>query len=118
MKRIVVLFLACVMTLSLFGCEKDTEAPGSSTVSTGSVSPTEVVTASPEASTPAGTTATATPEPEKKLKTLDYQLYTGCFDGVLIVKNGANKLGLIDESGKLLVDYQYSSGLISVGCFT
>ncbi len=137
MRKIIVLFLACVMTVSLFSCEKDTEAPGTSTVPTvptSSVSSTDVVTASPEASTPAGTTATettntpsptktpvptqtatATPEPEKKIQTLNYQLYSNCIDGVMLVKNGSSKLGLMDASGKLLVDCQYSSGLIGVG---
>ena len=55
------------------------------------------------------------PEIKNKLQTLNYQYYSNMIDGVMLVKNDSNKIGMIDSSGKLLVDYKYSSGLISDG---
>lgn len=55
------------------------------------------------------------PVVQNKLKTLNYQYYSNCIDGIMLVKNDANKIGMIDASGKLLVDYKYSNGLVSDG---
>ena len=55
------------------------------------------------------------PVVQNKLKTLNYQYYSHCIDDIMLVKNDTNKIGMIDASGKLLVDYKYSSGLVSDG---
>lgn len=135
MKRIIVLFLACVMTLSLFACEKDTEAPGTSAVPTSSESPTDVVTASPEASTPTGTTtpsssapgASVTPSapanPSPTMPIPQTQVYTGVIDKYAMrdICDGwrqnfydctDHKLQLIDNAGTLSMAVSVSNGIV------
>ena len=72
-------------------------------------------TVSSDTNTSSDTDSSGEPENTKKIQTLNYQNASFCIDGVILVRNNAGKVGMIDSFGKLLVDYKYDNGLICVG---
>ena len=99
-RRYLSLFFAVCMAFSLYACQQtNSGTPTSATEPTDSNDPTTPIE----------------PGIEKKLHILDYQSNSYCVDGVMLVKDSLGKIGMINEAGKLLVDYKYNSGIISDG---
>ncbi len=95
--------------------------PTSATTSKKATSTTAKVsstsTAKPTSKTTTGKKATSTTEKKtkNKLQIFKYNAYDSFVDGIALVKNDSEKVGMIDALGNLLVDYKYSSGIACNG---